>query len=378
MAGIYIHIPFCKQACNYCNFHFSTSLSQKEKLLDAMQKEIALNRSYLGDAVVETIYLGGGTPSLLSAEELKRLFGALETTFPNQHLKEATLEANPDDIDRKYLQALKSTPVNRFSIGIQSFRDDDLQFMHRAHNAGEADYAIKAAQDAGFDNISIDLIYGTPGLSDAGWEKNIAYAQMLHIPHISAYALTLESGTALAYSVKAGKARSPDQQQAADQFEILMEEMEAGGYEHYEISNFAKGGKYAVHNTNYWRGNSYLGIGPSAHSFNGVSRQWNVANNALYIKSLLAEHKLAFEKESLSPINQLNEYIMTSLRTMWGLNLQHTGARFGVEFQKALSAKAEVFISQGQMLEKDDTLILSRQGKLFADAIASEMFFDER
>jgi len=375
MAGIYLHIPFCKQACHYCNFHFSTILSQKENMIAAMLEEIALNGSYLGDAEIETIYFGGGTPSLLHAEELNRFFDAIARAFPRQHVQEITIEANPDDIDKKYLQSLKSTPVNRFSLGIQSFREEDLQFMHRAHNARQADNAIKAVQDAGFDNISIDLIYGTPGLSNDNWKRHIAYAQELQIPHISSYALTIEPRTALAHAVKSGKVPLPDAQQAAEQFVILMEEMEAGGYAHYEISNFAKDGKYALHNTNYWRGKHYLGIGPSAHSFNGHSRQWNIANNALYMKTL-SGHELIFEKEILTTANRMNEYIMTALRTMWGLDLSYFAQQFGTEACDFLLSNALDFITKKQLLHQNDILLLTKKGKLFADAVASELFFE--
>jgi len=375
MAGIYFHIPFCKQACHYCNFHFSTILSQKENMIVAMLNEVALNKNYLDDAVVETIYFGGGTPSLLNAEELNRLFDAVTQAFPRLQLLEITLEANPDDIDQKYLQSLKSTPVNRFSLGVQSFREEDLQFMHRAHNVRQADYAIKAVQDAGFDNISIDLIYGTPGLSNDNWKRHIAYAQELQIPHISSYALTVEPRTALAHAIKTGKVAQPDAQQAAEQFVILMEEMEAGGYAHYEISNFAKDGKFALHNTNYWRGKSYLGIGPSAHSFNGYSRQWNIANNALYMKSL-SEHLLNFEQEILTETNRMNEYIMTSLRTMWGLDLQYVAAQFGMEAKRVLLLQAQDFILNNQLVLQDEHILLTKNGKLFADAIAADLFFE--
>ena len=375
MAGIYFHIPFCKQACHYCNFHFSTILSQKENMIVAMLNEVALNKNYLDDAVVETIYFGGGTPSLLNAEELNRLFDAVTQAFPRLQLLEITLEANPDDIDQKYLQSLKSTPVNRFSLGVQSFREEDLQFMHRAHNVRQADYAIKAVQDAGFDNISIDLIYGTPGLSNDNWKRHIAYAQELQIPHISSYALTVEPRTALAHAIKTGKVAQPDAQQAAEQFVILMEEMEAGGYAHYEISNFAKDGKFALHNTNYWRGKSYLGVGPSAHSFNGYSRQWNIANNALYMKSL-SEHLLNFEQEILTETNRINEYIMTSLRTMWGLDLQYVAAQFGMEAKRVLLLQAQDFILNNQLVLQDEHILLTKNGKLFADAIAADLFFE--
>lgn len=374
MAGIYLHIPFCKQACHYCNFHFSTSLTYKEEMLQALQAEMKLQQNYLGDALIETIYLGGGTPSLLNQTEISRLLEALEKTFPQQALKEVTLEANPDDLTKDYLRALKHTAVNRLSIGIQSFREADLRYMNRAHNAAQADYAIKAAQDAGFDNLSIDLIYGTPGLADSDWRRNIQTALNLHIPHISSYALTVEPRTALAHQIAKGKTQAPGEEQAAGQFALLMDQLITAGYDHYEISNFALPGKHAWHNTNYWRGAHYLGLGPSAHSFDGQSRQWNVAHNNQYLHRILKEHKVPHEREQLSENDQYNEYLMTSLRTMWGCDLDHIKIVFGPEALRQLLSQAGVFITKGHMLHKEDRLLLSHAGKLMADGIAAALF----
>lgn len=374
MAGIYLHIPFCKQACNYCNFHFSTSLRQKEDMIAAISKEIVLQKNYLEEQTVETIYFGGGTPSLLSADELMQLWDALERNFPRQELKEITLEANPDNLTADYIKALKDTPVNRLSIGIQSFHEKDLRYMNRAHDAREADYAVKAAQDKGFENISIDLIYGTPTMSDREWLENIATAIALKVPHISAYALTVEPRTALAYAIAKGASREPDNSQTAAQFQVLMEQLALAGYDHYEVSNFALPGKYAVHNTNYWMGKHYLGLGPSAHSFNTTSRQWNVAHNAGYMKSILSEGKVPFERELLSFEDRFNEYMMTSLRTMWGADLEHIRTTFGDDQVTRLQAEFEVYNSRGWMLQQEGKLILTPEGKLFADKIASELF----
>ncbi len=376
MAGIYIHIPFCKQACNYCNFHFSTSLNQKEELLQAIHHEIVLQASYLQGQEISTIYFGGGTPSLLQVEELKRLFAQIEKYFPNQNLVEVTIEVNPDDVNTKYLKELKSTPVNRFSMGVQSFRNEDLQLMNRAHNASEADYAVKAAQDAGFENISIDLIYGIPGLSNIAWKQNIEKTLSLHIAHISAYALTVEPRTVLAHQISKGKIAQPDTAQAVTQFDILMESLTAQGYDHYEISNFALPLHLAIHNTSYWQGAHYLGLGPSAHSFNGNSRQWNIANNALYIKSILKEDKVLFEKENLSLANQLNEYIMTALRTMWGLDLHRVAQNFDTSSASTILLKAQTFLDNESLSLKDNHLVLTNKGKHFADGIAAELFFE--
>jgi len=376
-AGIYIHIPFCRQACVYCNFHFSTSLKQKPELVAALSEELVLRKNYLQGVPYETIYFGGGTPSLLTADELLRLFDTIQEHYPLGTLKEVTLEANPDDLDRNYLQALKHTPVNRLSIGVQSFFDKDLLYMKRAHNAQQADYAIKAAQDAGFDNLTIDLIYGTPGLTDSEWKHNLHKVEYLAIPHFSAYALTVEERTALHHAIGKQKAAPVDPEQAAGQFGILVEQAAAMGYDHYEISNLAKPGRYAVHNTNYWMGNPYLGIGPSAHSFNGKQRSWNVANNAQYISSIERDRRPLGETEDLTPIQHLNEYIMTSLRTMWGCDLSKIAAEWSQEYADQVAECAGQFRKKGWLTNTDNKLLLTPDGKLFADRIASELFVEE-
>ena len=373
-AGIYIHIPFCKQACVYCNFHFSTSLKYKEDVLQAILKEIEMQREYLGGAIIETVYFGGGTPSLLTADEINRIFDNILKYYPVENIKECTLEANPDDLDKHYLQSLRNTPVNRFSIGVQSFRDDDLQYMKRAHNAQQADYAIKSAQDAGFDNLSIDLIYGTPGLTDTAWKQNLSKVSELSIPHFSAYALTVEDKTALHHAILHKKAAPVDPEQSAGQFELLMEQATAMGYEQYEISNLALPGRHAIHNTNYWLGLPYLGIGPSAHSFNGASRRWNIANNALYAKSILQENKLLYEEEILTPAQHLNEYIMTSLRTMWGCDLDKIANEWGSSAVSETEKSSHLFQEKKWLKQDGRKLILTNEGKLFADKIAAEMF----
>jgi oxygen-independent coproporphyrinogen III oxidase len=373
-AGIYIHIPFCKQACVYCNFHFSTSLKHKDDVLLAIVKELELRQDYLQGAEIETIYFGGGTPSLLSADEINRIFDTIVKYYPVKEIKEFTLEANPDDLEKNYLQSLRGTPVNRFSIGVQSFRDEDLAYMKRAHNARQADYAIKAAQDAGFENLTIDLIYGTPGLTDTAWTQNLAKVAALSIPHFSSYALTVEDKTALQHNIQTQKSAPVDPEQAAGQLEILMEQAGVMGYEQYEISNFALPGRYAVHNTNYWRGVPYLGIGPSAHSFDGKSRRWNVANNALYAKSILMQQAPLFEEERLTPAEHLNEYIMTSLRTMWGCDLRKIAAEWDSNVAAMVEKSSHIFQEKNWMRQDSGKLILTNMGKLFADRIASELF----
>lgn len=374
MAGIYLHIPFCKQACNYCNFHFSTSPKLKDEVLAAMMRELELQRDYLRGEAPETIYFGGGTPSLLSADEINRLTEHIRNIYPVGNIKEFTLEANPDDLTPTYIKALRGTEVNRFSIGVQSFKEEDLRYMNRAHNAQQADYAIKAAQDAGFTNLTIDLIYGTPGLSDADWKRNLQKVKELQIPHFSAYALTVEEGTALHHSIAKKKSRPVDQEQSAAQFELLTEAAADMGFDHYEISNLALPGMYAVHNTNYWRGKSYLGIGPSAHSYDGKTRRWNIANNALYIKNIGTEPGLTYEEEHLTPIQRLNEYIMTSLRTMWGCDLNMVAEQYGSDYAKAITQAAEEHLERGYVIRNEGKLLLSREGKLFADRIASDLF----
>ncbi|WP_106521797.1 radical SAM family heme chaperone HemW [Taibaiella chishuiensis] len=378
MAGIYLHIPFCKQACNYCNFHFSTSLRQKDDMLAALSREMALRQDYLQQQEISTVYWGGGTPSLLSSSELMQLWDKMTRSFNLDAPGEVTLEANPDNLSPAYLKALAGTPVNRLSIGIQSFREEDLRYMNRAHTAQEADYAVKAAQDAGFENISIDLIYGTPTMNDQQWKENIHYALGLGVPHISSYALTVEPRTALAHAIEKGRSVEPDNEQAATQFELLMDALTGAGYDHYEISNFALPGRYAVHNTNYWRGAHYIGLGPSAHSFDGGSRQWNVANNALYLKQVLTDSHVPAEREELSFEDRLNEYLMTSLRTMWGTDLALLAKDFGSDVAADITERSAAYRDKGCMLLQDGHLVLTPAGKLLADRIASELFYDKK
>ncbi len=347
-------------------------------MIAAIKRELTLQHNYLEGQVIRTVYWGGGTPSLLSAAELMHIWDSMEKTFPDQDLQEVTFEANPDNLSPAYLKELARTPVNRLSIGIQSFREEDLRYMNRAHNAQEADYAVKAAQDAGFENISIDLIYGTPTLNDQQWKANILHALTLQVPHISSYALTVEPRTALAHAIEKGTSAEPDNAQAAAQFEILMETLATGGYDHYEISNFALPGRHAVHNTNYWRGDHYLGLGPSAHSFNGASRQWNIAHNPAYLKSILTDNKVPYELERLSFEDRLNEYLMTSLRTMWGADLDLVGRQFGSDVATALTEQSAEYFEKGWMVLQEKKLVLTRSGKLLADRIASELFYEKK
>jgi len=373
MAGIYIHIPFCKQACYYCDFHFSTSLKYKDELLQALVKEIQVQKDYLDAETVETIYFGGGTPSILSADEINLLIGTITGLHTVSSNAEITLEANPDDLNREKLQAFRQTEINRFSIGIQSFFDDDLEWMNRVHRANEAEASVKRAQDAGFDNLTVDLIYGYPLLSDKKWKQNLEKVFELEVPHVSSYAMTVEPKTALASFIKNKKQQAISDEQSAGQFILLMDAMREKGFEHYEISNFCKPGHYSKHNSNYWKGVKYLGIGPSAHSYNGETRQWNIANNAKYMQAI-ETGKISAETELLTEANRLNEYIMTSLRTMWGLDLDKLNSIAAASAIELVLA-ARRFFDKGWIEQKDNVIYLTQTGKLYADNIASGLFF---
>lgn len=390
MPGIYLHIPFCKQACHYCNFHFSTSLKYKSEMVDALVRELELRRDFLGKASLSSIYFGGGTPSLLNENELQRIFEKIYQLFKVESDAEITLEANPDDLTKEKLKALRQTPINRLSIGIQSFGEEDLQFMNRAHHATEARLCIENALAAGFDNLTVDLIYGSPTTSDAQWVKNIQTVVDYGIPHISCYALTVEPRTALDHFVRVGKAPAVDEEQAARQFEMLIAMLRANGYEHYEISNFAKPGWYARHNSSYWTGEPYLGIGPAAHSFDGDrTRRWNVANNAKYMKileedvahlegvpHLSSDQIIWFERETLTDAQRYDEYVMTALRTIWGAKRSKIEA-FGQPFATYFLREVQPFLDQNLVVEKDGVYTLTDAGKLLADFIAAELFFEE-
>jgi oxygen-independent coproporphyrinogen-3 oxidase len=341
-------------------------------MIDAICSEIVKKKDRIAGQV-GSIYFGGGTPSVLPAKGFEKIFNTLTRHFSISSDAEITIEANPDDLDAKKIAELRQLPVNRFSIGIQSFFEEDLIWMNRAHNAAEAENCIKRSQDAGFENLSIDLIYGYPLLTDNKWLSNINKAIEFQTPHISAYALTVEPRTALASAIKKGKQTPVNDEQSASQFITLIDKLRAGGFEHYEISNFSQPGKYAVHNTNYWRGIPYLGIGPSAHGFDGQTRYLNIANNAVYLSDLQAGN-LAETIEELDEYDRFNEYIMTSLRTMWGTSLRKITADFGKVFLTETLKNSEPFIEKKWLANQNDHLILSADGKLFADHIASELF----
>lgn len=372
MAGIYIHIPFCKKACHYCNFHFSTSTKQIEPLVDCLIKEIGLRKDYTNETI-ETIYFGGGTPSILSTVQIQKILLTVKEHYTVSNDAEITLESNPDDITADKLQQWKAMGINRLSIGIQSFREEDLLWMNRAHNASQAYNCIKLAQEAGLNNITIDLIYGVPNLSDEHWKENINTALSLNIPHLSCYALTVEPKTALDKLIQNKKKEAIDTDKQATHFLILMEALKNAGFEHYEISNFAIPGYRSKHNSSYWQGKHYIGIGPSAHSFNGNSRQWNIANNTLYTQSI-SNSILPSEIEILTLQQQFNEYVMTALRTIDGIDLNYLTERYGND--KFLHTKREInkWIIQGLALVSEKNIKLTPSGKLMADGIASDLF----
>lgn len=380
MAGIYIHVPFCKTPCNYCNFHFSTSLAQKNDFVEALLTEIKLRNIYLGLETIETIYFGGGTPSLLNEQDLTQIFEALYREYTISKTAEITLEANPDDINKEKLQVWKKLGINRLSIGTQSFIARDLLFMKRAHTAEEAKKSILLAAENGFDNITIDLIYGVPNQSEMDWLSNLATAISLPIQHLSCYALTVEEGTMLFHEIRKGKSSAPIDANASAFYDILMAFALENGMDHYEISNFCKPGFESKHNTSYWQSTPYLGLGPSAHSFKTISRQWNVANNKKYIDAL-KEGRLDYEEEILSKTDQLNEYIMIGLRTKHGIDLGYVDLHFDKKRELMLKIGNEdqsMFEWEIKRSEKGTAFIyrLSNQGKHFADRIASNLFFD--
>lgn len=373
MSGIYIHIPFCKQACHYCDFHFSTSMKKKEEMVLALAKEIQMRKSESEKETVETIYFGGGTPSVLSTEEIEFLIKEVYSNYKVAENPEITLEANPDDLSKDRIIELSKTPINRLSIGIQSFFEDDLIMMNRAHNSVEARKCLEVAIEY-FDNISIDLIYGIPGMSNEKWKQNIETALSFGIPHISSYALTVEPKTALNKLIQTGKITEPKDEVAQEHFLILVELLEANGFIHYELSNFGKENYFSKNNSAYWLGKKYIGIGPSAHSYNGISRSWNISNNPLYLKSI-QENKLPNEIEILSQSDRYNEYIMTGLRTIWGVSLDKIEKDFGIDYLEHLKKQARKFLDDNLLSIENNILKPTPKGKFLTDGIASDLFY---
>jgi oxygen-independent coproporphyrinogen III oxidase len=374
LAGIYIHIPFCRQACTYCNFHFSVSLKNKEAMIGALMKEILLLNNFITDTKIETIYIGGGTPSLLSVEELELIFNTIKKRFNVVADAEITLEANPDDINKTILEQWKAVGINRLSVGLQSFNEAELTWMNRAHNASQSMQCLDDIEAAGFTNYSVDLIYGSPLQSNDDLIKNFNTIAQRNIPHISCYALTVENGTFLNKLIKEKKSPNVDTYKQAEQFQLLLKMMEANGYEQYEISNFSKKGFRSKHNSSYWQGGPYFGFGPSAHSFDGINkRRWNISNNSLYIQSL-EKNIIPYEEETLTDEDCVNEYVMTSLRTVEGINLETVEQKFGITNKDRILLGAQKYILQGKIVYLNASLQLTKDGKFFADGIAGDLF----
>ena len=382
MSGIYIHIPFCKQACHYCDFHFSTSMKKKDEMVLALAKEIRMRKNEFENETIETIYFGGGTPSVLTTAEIQFLMDAVYEYYAVAENPEITLEANPDDLSKERIIEFSKSPINRLSIGIQSFFEDDLTMMNRAHNSAEAKKCLEEATKY-FDNISLDLIYGIPDSSQNGgqakqmsnqkWKQNIETALSFGIPHISSYALTVEPKTALNKLIQTGKIAKPKDEVAEEHFQILIETLQSKGFIHYELSNFAKENYFSKNNSAYWLGKKYLGIGPSAHSYDGIYRSWNVSNNAIYLKSL-GENKLPNEIEILSKSDRYNEYIMTGLRTIWGVSLDRIEEEFGKEYLDYLQKQSRKFLKDNLLFIENKILKPTPKGKFLTDGIASDLF----
>jgi len=373
LAGIYIHIPFCKQKCSYCDFHFSTNLQHKSNLIQAINKELEIRKDEISTPL-ETIYFGGGTPSILSEIELESIFETIYKNYSTKNLKEITLEANPDDLNKEKLNFLKSTPINRFSIGVQSFFEEDLKLMNRAHNAQEAETSIKLAQDFGFENITIDLIYGSTTTTNEMWKQNLQKAIELNVPHISSYALTVEEKTILDHQIKKGITKPVDEDRQNEQFQLLVDTLTSNDFIQYEISNFGKEEYFSLHNSNYWKGIHYLGIGPSAHSYNGKTRAWNIANNSKYIQAI-NENNLPQEIEVLNEVEKFNEMIMIGLRTIYGIDLNRINSEFSQPLVNSFHQELNQLINENLVEKKENKIILKPEAKFFADGIASRLFY---
>jgi len=373
MSGIYIHIPFCKQACHYCDFHFSTSMKKKEEMVLALAKEITIRKNESQGETIETIYFGGGTPSVLTNDEIIFLISEVYKNYRVAENPEITLEANPDDLSAERILELSKSPINRLSIGIQSFYEEDLKMMNRAHNAAEAINCLQEATKY-FDNISLDLIYGIPGMSDEMWKQNIETALSFGIPHISSYALTVEPKTALSKLIQTGKIAAPQDEAASNHFMVLVETLQQNGFIHYELSNFGKENYFSKNNSAYWLGKKYIGIGPSAHSYDGEKRGWNIANNSLYLKSI-ENNELPIETEILTKSDRYNEYIMTGLRTIWGVSLERIETEFGLEYLNYLKKQSQKFLSDDLLSVENKILKPTLKGKFLTDGIASDLFY---
>lgn len=372
MAGLYIHIPFCKKACHYCNFHFSTNQKYKSDFLEALCKELDIRSIELNDNILESIYFGGGTPSLLSYEDINTILNVIYDNYKVDTNPEITLEANPDDLNPKKVKELSLTKINRLSIGVQSFFEDDLKEMNRAHNSIEAKRSIEISTKY-FDNVSIDLMYGMPKMSNNKWQENLNIAFDYNLKHLSCYAITVEPKTTLEYFIKTKKYPALNDNLAAKHFEILVEKTAKAGFIHYEVCSFGKPGYFSKHNTNYWFGKSYLGVGPSAHSFDGERRSWNISNNINYINSIKND-KLPSTQEILTQNNCFNEYLMTGLRTMWGVSLREVEMKFGIDYKLHLLKNSKRQINNRSLFLDNNCLKTTEKGKFLCDGIASDLF----
>lgn len=376
MAGIYIHIPFCKTRCIYCDFYSTTRSDLKERYIRALCRELRIRKDYLEGATIETIYFGGGTPSQLDEEDFRQVFATIEEVYGMEHCKEITLEANPDDLTEEYVTRLHRLPFNRISMGIQTFDDVTLKLLNRRHNAMQAIEAVDRCRRAGFENISIDLIYGLPGETDERWERDLKQAVSLNVEHISAYHLTYEEGTRIYELLQAHRIREVDEESSVRFFSVLIDTLDAAGYEHYEISNFCQPGKYSRHNTSYWKGIPYLGCGPAAHSFNTHTREWNVASLEEYMQGIETDRR-KFETEYRDKTTCYNECIMTCIRTLWGISLKYIEMEFGTEMWKYCMDMATPYLESGKLKIQDNHLCLTREGIFISDGIISDLMFIE-
>lgn len=374
MAGIYVHVPYCRQACTYCDFHFSTLLGNKADLLHAIMAEIEIRAGYLREERVDSIYFGGGTPSVMTHSETQTIIGLIGRNFEVSEDAEVTLEANPDDLTPEHLEHLREAGINRLSIGIQSFDDEVLKWMNRSHDAQQAVSSVKYAQKLGFENITVDMIYGIPGKDESYWRHQLEQLLDLKVPHVSSYALTVEKETVLDNWIRKGKASAPDEDMSHRQFMLGSEVLTGAGYEHYELSNFARPGYRAVHNSAYWKSRPYLGVGPSAHSFDGESRQWNVSNNRLY-HSAIESGEINHEREDLSTADRLNERIMTSLRTIEGLDMKVIAREFGVDLHAHVMDEAQALLEQGRLIMEGERIVIPKDQRFYSDGISASLFY---
>ena len=370
MAGIYIHVPFCKKRCLYCDFFSNINMNKKSYYVEAVCRELLERKNYLKKDKIKTIYFGGGTPSQLDESDFNAIFDAIYSNYDITEVKEITLEANPDDINNDYINILKKFPFNRVSLGIQSFDDEDLKFLNRRHDAAKAVTTVESLQKAGFDNISIDLMYGLPGQTKEKWQKNLDIATSLNVPHVSSYHLIYEESTAMYKLLKQGKISQVDEDTSLEMFRMLISHLKANGFIHYEISNFAKDGYFSMHNSSYWKGVKYIGIGPSAHSYDGNTRSWNPSDMDSYISGNYTQ-----ETEELSNEEKYNDYILTSMRTMWGLDLNEVKDRFGNVMYEYCIKQAKPYIERMLISDKDNRLTITPEGIFISDSIMSDMMY---